>query len=78
MGAGLPPYWAMNLYMISPACLAGAVLDAENLDILAARIAKFLRHSSSDDTLSMTFAFIILPELSTVMATVTSPPPIHR
>lgn len=60
-----------------PFWFAGAVGDAENLDILAALTANPLRQPSELDTLSSIFAAVTVPELSTVIKTVTSPAPIH-
>ena len=70
-------YCAMNLYTISPVCLAGAEGDIENLDNLAALTANSLRQLSSEDTSSSTLAFSTRPEGFTVIITVTVPPPIH-
>lgn len=67
----------MNLYTISPFWFSGAVGDDENLESLAALRANSRRHVSSEDMSSYILAFVTLPALSTVMITVTSPPPMH-
>ena len=61
--------------MISPLCLDGAVEEDEKRDALAALMAKFLRQESSVDVSSWIFASVTFPELSTVIRTVTIPPP---
>ena len=61
--------------MISPLCLDGAVGEDEKRDALAALMAKFLRQESSVDVSSWIFASVTFPELSTVIRTVTIPPP---
>ena len=65
----------MNLYRISPFCLAGADGEAENFDNLAALTAKLLRQESPDEISSRTFAATTFPCGSTVIITVTSPHP---
>lgn len=64
-------YCATNKYTMFPTCLAGAVAEAENLESLAARMAKSLRHLSPEETSSWIFALRTFPEGSTVMITVT-------
>jgi hypothetical protein len=42
----------MNKYTIFPNCLGGADVDAENLESLAALMAKSLRHLSDEEASS--------------------------
>ena len=57
---------------------AGAVEEAEKRESLAARRANSRRQASPEETSSCTFAPTTLPWLSTVMRTVTVPPPMQR
>ena len=62
---------------MSPIWRAGAEVEDENLESLAALTANSLRHLSEEDASSCTWALITLPLGSTVIITVTIPDPMH-